>query len=145
MSKKWLPADYQDEMIPDLRDSPDDWIAPGCAALAAADEECDPMPLTEGEVVKFDWCVSLGRNRITVTDSDTWTCDADIPSPPEGGDLCIRVIGDDRIVDSADDLARQVIIDGDGPGSYEISIYAWSWKSVPYEFRDGHFHPLATA
>lgn len=143
MSEKWLPADYQDEMIPELRDSPDDWIAPGCAALAAADEDCDPLPLTDGEIIKFDWCVGLGRGVITVIDSDTWTCDVDIPSAPDGSHLCIRVIGDDRIADGPADLAQQMIIDGDGPGSYEVTFYAWSRKSVPHEFKDGRFHILA--
>ena len=139
MARKWLPTDYQDEMIPELRASPDDWIVNG-GSVAGMWEDDEPTPVAEGEVVKFDWCEHLGRAKLVVSHDGTWTCDCPIPKAPYGSEFHVMAVGDPAAMNvDMEDFITEL-----DPGEYDIRFYAWSCNPVPHEFKAGRFIPLAS-
>ena len=149
--RKWLPSDYQDEVIPPPRNHPNDWIVrlPGDSyGLAPADEsEADPRILKDGDIVKFDWTESHGRAEFTVNADRTWLIDRDAPNAPEGGYMMVAIYGDtvDTMMPGLDEFAEAFISnlsDGELPFSDIVTFYSWSSESLEFVFSNGSFQPL---
>lgn len=151
--RKWLPKDYQDEVIPPPRNSPNDWIVrlPGDAyGLAPADEEYgDPHVLKDGDIVEFDWTVYHGQASFFVADDAdrNWWIDVDEPKVPEGGYMIVaeHCNAIDTMQDGLSDFAKAFIenlTNADLPCETTIIFYSWSLKSVKFRFQNGQFHSI---
>jgi hypothetical protein len=145
-SREWLPAAYQDEVIPPPRATPNDWIVrlpgDGLPALAPIEEGMEPKAIAEGQIVQFDWMVDMDRIELTI-DGAVHRVDDDPPPAPEGGYLCFVVVGDpDTLSLSIFDLVQLLREYGADDGTYDVHCYAWSTNSVPFRFTGGRFEEV---
>lgn len=148
LERRWLPAQYQDEVIPPPRATPDDWIIslPGDMRALARNvmvgDDGDGAPgvtLRDGDIVEFDWTVALGRATLTVAADRTWTVDRALPDCPGACSFAKLEYDRDSMSDNVADLVEWC----DCPGECELIYYAWSENSARFEFRGGRFHELA--
>jgi hypothetical protein len=142
--KKWMPARYQDEIVPAARPSPTDWVKrldDGAYALEAAfpDEGFDlqDCPLAEGETIHFQWTSKLftvqftrGDNRLVfwpvVGDAETFAYEA--------GDA-------DTIVNDPWALQEYIEHELQFHEAVEIEFYCWS-DEIAFAFHNGAFQPV---
>jgi hypothetical protein len=142
-NRRWLPARYQDEVIPPPRESPSAWVItlPGDAyAIAPIEDGCDrdPWILREGDVIEFDWTVDLGDGQLAIAADGSWELDiGEAPQPPEGAHLCVLAGGEiDSLSDSVETLVEGLAGDD---GVFDIDFYAWSKAPQHFVFRGGAF------
>lgn len=152
--RKWMPHDYQDEVVPPARPSPDDWITQfddGAPALVAGDFSDDKEPgraLRSGEVVKFDWIETYGSRQMTFRRSEDgwkWELHGDQPTASPAGDMFVAEVGNwESAMPSLNEFAEAYadFVSEDGE---EITVVFYAWSSGPseFEFRDGSFHAVA--
>jgi hypothetical protein len=139
--RKWLPAEWADEIVPDMEASPDAYIEregegwglrlPVGNASRSDDheEDCWHTKIEPGRVVNFMWTESYGTFDLTVNDDDdrTWSTDRPIPATASHFWLPFDV---DTLADSVDELVREAALD---PGEYTMGAYHWS-DYVPFRF-----------
>ena len=153
--RKWVPAEYQDEVVPPGRSSPNDWItrmSDGAPALASGDPSEDDdvagRALKPGEVVDFDWVETYGQRSLTFRcggDGWTWELDGDEPIASPGGDMTVAEVGNwesmmPGLEDFASAYAKNGVEDGE---TITVLFYAWSHRHTPFVFREGAFHEIA--
>lgn len=151
IERLWLPLphDYQDEVIPPPRLSPDDWIMhldDGAAALAGGDDDPDDPGerLIEGAVVKFDWVEKYGTCELTFRRSEEgwdWVLAGDTPVASPGGDMFVaEQFNWESAMPTLDEFAQLCsdTVSDDGE-IITVAFYAWSREPIAYAFRGGRF------
>lgn len=139
--RKWLPSEYQDEVIPEVQKSPDQflqnhpdhgWI------MLPPDEEADEesfyfKKLEPGQIIRFDATESYGFYTLTVREDRSYSVDGEIPSKAN----CFVV--DHDIYTLQDTLGS--LVEGDGcltdplePGEYTLTAYWWSERPTHFRF-----------
>jgi len=150
--RKWMPSHYMDEAVPPARPTPSDWITrlpDGTPALASSDpydDDAPGRPLTEGDIIDFDWTEHYGSRELTFHKSDdewTWALVGDEPVAPQDGDLNVAALGNWETVapslhEFASEYAREV---GDGD-AVMVAFYAWSRQPTSFVFRGGAFQAV---
>ena len=157
---KYLPEDYQDEMPPASRPSPNDWIKrlPGDVfALVGLDEAMGNKPddsaariLTDGDIVLFDWSRGHGNAELTIRVDGTWSVSRDMPTGGENELMMVAFVGEwESVSMSIDELVENAAgyrgATGEAEESDTIHYYSWSENGVPFEFRAGEFHQIEAA
>jgi len=121
---KWYPADYMDEIMPDPRASAEAWVIEhaGSFALAAADDENQPMPIVDGETVEFVTCQEFGTSILHFTKSGPT-----LEAPwPEGAAQCV-IMGDPETMGYGLDETVKFLIENDyDEDEYLIAFYTYS-------------------
>lgn len=153
--RKWMPHEYQDEVVPPARHSPSDWIirlSDGAYALATGDQFGDAeepgRPVKEGDIVLFDWTENYGNRNLTFSRSDdgwTWALHGDEPTASPGYDMMVAESGNwESMMPSLDEFASEYTdyIEADGE-TITVVFYSWSRQPTPFLFRDGSFHKVA--
>lgn len=145
--KRWMPAEWQDEIVPPARETPDAWIvsaADGVPMLAGCyhgplGEDPDLKPtddqpwgsprlLSDGEIVPFCFTRDWGSAELTVRDDGTWSVDREMPSQAN----CVAVSGEwETVSASIADLVRNS--DMRDPETWTLAYYEWSEES-PFVF-----------
>lgn len=155
IERKWMPSEYMDESVPPARAIPSDWIVKmddGNPALAPGDpydDDAPPtQPLTEGQIVKFDWTEHYGNFGLTFHNSDdfgwTWTLHGEEPTASPGADMMVAAQGDwDTMALSLREFASEYVREVKDGDTVTVTFYAWSRHSIPFVFRDGGFHAVA--
>jgi hypothetical protein len=152
--RKWMPAEYQDEVVPPARATPSDWIVKlndGAPALAGGDPDETPgRALKDGDVVEFDWVEDYGNHQLTFKEAEddtgycglTWEIDGDIPTASAGGHMAVAEVDDWESVMSSLDEFAEALIDNNPPTPGDrivVKFYAWSGYRTPLVFRTGAF------
>lgn len=143
--RRWIPADWVDEIVTGLADSPDAFLkrdGRGWLLLHPAegdeehvrddDDDADwrVRPIDAGEVVLFCWTQSFGEARLVVHPDRSWRCEGTFP--PEATHFWLPF--------DVDTLASSIaeLVDGpeDGsgglePGVHVIGAYTWS-EPIPF-------------
>lgn len=139
----WLPSEYQDEITPALRPSPNEWIVSlddGAPALAACWEDGDqdnlyahPWRLTDGQIVQFDHLIDHGSATLTVNADGSFTVNR--PMPTEA-----NFVRSD--FENADDSVENLVKrggsgwhseEGLAVGEHDLDYYQWS-EDIPFRF-----------
>lgn len=148
-----MPHDYQDEVVPPARCSPNDWIVrmdDGAPALASAkpfEDEDDPgRALKNGDRVLFDWVENYGSCDLTFrcreNDGWTWELHGDEPNASPDFDMIVAEIGNwETMMPSLHEFASEYDEKNDGE-TISVAFYAWSKQPTEYEFRDGAFYEV---
>ena len=130
MNKRlYVPIDYLDEITPEGRDHPDQWIVSldeGCR-LAHYEEDVAGRALQNGEVVDFSWLERYGDAILEINPDRTWDVSFEMP---QGATLC-GIDGDiDTISDSVATSVESYFY-GLEVGYHTIQYYDWpssKWK-----------------
>lgn len=153
--RKWMPHDYQDEVVPPSRPTPSDWIIKlddGAPALAFGDfcgsDDRPGRALKDGDIVQFDWVESYGTRELTFHESAdgwTWELDGSEPDASIGGEMMVAEVGNwETMMPSLDEFASTYADSGVSDGeTITITFYAWSNDPTPFLFRGGAFHAVA--
>mgnify|MGYP004538338873 CR=1 FL=1 len=133
--RKWVPALYVDEITPEGRGGPAEWIVPHGEgyALAPAEEDGNPIPLTEGEAIAFDWYEDHGTV-VLLLHADGGHSLAR-PAPPEIN--AAMVVGDpETTCGSVTELVAELReVHGAGKAVEElICISVWSRRAESFVF-----------
>lgn len=138
--RRYLPADYLDEVVPTPRPSPSEWIVtlPGNSYALVPIEEDDEEPshfLRAGDVVEFNWIESYGLIEVTIAADGSFTSSR-TPDPRAN---CVWIPWDSETIDeSIASFARNWIKNrigyGKKPTTIELEQYAWSAQSERYRF-----------
>lgn len=142
----WIPAAYQDEVIPPPRNHPSDWIKrlPGDAyALAPIDDDegGEPHILRDGETISFSWTTDYGDAEFTLGAGDEWSVDRE-PHPDTTHVMVIfepDTLGYGKGRSALEAFAKQMIEMHMPAETYSIRYYAWCEDDVPFTFRAGAF------
>lgn len=154
--RKWLPADWVDELNPTLLDTPDAFIeriGEGWGLrLPAGDPERDndfyQTPIEPGQIVNFVWTEHYGDRTLIVNPDRTWIIDQPVPEAATH----FYEYSQGALATSIEELVNGVPecgVDAEtlDPGEYEISTYTWSDR-VPFRFEvdvDGNGRFVASA
>jgi hypothetical protein len=143
--RKWIPTEYQDEVIPPPRDTPDAWLrraTDGTWLLAPSEDLGFVRVLVDGDIVEFDWTVNLGSSEFVVRSDGPWHIDPPAPEPPDGCTLQLMEAGDPESMEfSVENFARNWLDRDRSPTSTTVVFYAWSNAPVAFVFNKGAFHP----
>lgn len=141
--RRWLPADWMDEWVPELANSPSDFLRRGAFAKSEDDvlalcpvgkRELDESaylikPVGNGDVVAFCWSESYPGVDLTINDDGTWSVDGDIPDAAN----CFRL--EEDVCGSIGDVVDMVRESGSdalwGSPPYAVDVYAWS-NEIPF-------------
>lgn len=149
-SRKWMPHDYQDEVVSPARPSPNDWILKTDEGLAlVADSEFTSAdiagrPLSDGDVVKFDWTEQYGTRELTFHRSEVgwrWDLAGVEPTASLGGDMMVAEVGNwESVMPSLEEFAIEYAANGVEDGeAITLVFYAWSREPVEFTLRAGEF------
>lgn len=141
LGRRWLPAEWLDEAIPQMEASPDAFISregagwrlrcpPGSPdrhdPQAGEDPACDPYnaPLEPGCIAQFVWMDDFGHHAVTVEESGAWTCATRWPDRATH----FWIPGDvDTLAESMDALVRgEAWNEPLEPGVHEVGVTFWS-------------------
>lgn len=135
--RRWVPADWIDEITPPGREHPTEWIswAVGEATVRIAWGDDEPeifRDVAPGECVEFGWSVDHGRVTFTIRPDGTYTTSR--PIPPEVNSFW-QIGEPDTWGDSADEFARNMAgLQWDCPGcaeddaEIEIDVCMGQWN-----------------
>lgn len=127
--RSWLPAEWMDESIPALGDSPDQFIRTVDSKhfLASIDDADDHWlgmaELSPGQLVNFMWHEPRGTHVITIAEDGTWK--GTVPTDAN----CLHD-GDadyEEIWDNVDDIVRQRQ-ENEPKFAGPIDIECWVWS-----------------
>jgi len=143
-TRKWVPKDYVDEVTPEPKAHPSDWLIPmtgGRFALAPNELETEEVQkklrlLAEGERVSFEWVDEYGTIGFQIHEDMTWTFD---PPPPRGAQHFYLMSDFDVFEGNPEDFALLMVGSEDCPGTHEVGCFTWCTAAVVYEFRGGTF------
>ncbi len=139
-SKGWIPSEYMDEVCPEPRPTPSDWlIADPLKRLAPGDDGPEAAPgrlVRNGDVVKFDELVSYPNVRAVWNGPGDWK----LLSPYPAGATCFCLLGDpDTVGYSLDDFMRDNGEMGSFEPGEEFEINAFDWSTHEFVLREGRF------
>ena len=127
-TRKWLPTEWLDEVVPEPQDSPDAFISPvGDSALelrAPTEPREDGFyvsPLTEGQIVEFVAFDDYGTLQLTIHADRTFETDDPVPA---GATLFMLEGEPDTISGSIEEMVRN-LDDPIDPGTYTVAAYSW--------------------
>lgn len=83
MADGWIPEPYFDEIVPEPKESPSEWIgrlADGSPALLDFDGEVAERALQDGERVDFYQTRSFGGATLTFSEDGSWSVDRELPA-----------------------------------------------------------------
>lgn len=141
---RYLPSEWQDEVIPDPQDSPDKFIffteEHGWHMRPVEEPDYGPedfafQKLEPGQIVDFDLNRVFGDYELVVHEDRTFEVDGEIPDYAN----CFRIDHDIYTLQSS----IEVLVNGDGttwsndpldPGTHSMDAYWWSEKSSSYRF-----------
>lgn len=137
--KRWLPEFLLDEVIPELRAKPEDWLITGVDhdfwITDDQDEDGPGLRLLPGETASFQWFRSFGTVTFTVHPDGTYS--SAVPLPPEANHFA-DVDDVETMMDTPQDFARawaEMVFDGDEAAeSLEVEVNVYQW-SDPVTFR----------
>ena len=144
--RKWLPAEYVDEVIPTPRASAAEWLlqVDGKFYLAGNDIAGDTAPreLREGEILQFDWTEDHGTAELEILSPTEWRGEDRMPTTPAGHMVMCEAGNWDS---QSDNIATFVECYCDFnkpnlPETVTVEFYAWSNVPTLYEFRAGTLH-----
>jgi hypothetical protein len=140
LKKRWVPSEYLDELPIQSRESPDDWIKNGY--LDGDDEYFPRHPLSDGEIVQFDWCVDLGIVQISISEGGEVSY--------AGCELCAAPPGSEVSVADVDNLefayhGLPEFVENNDPGNYVIRACAWGCVPVKFAFVGGKLQEVPCA
>lgn len=126
----WLPAGWEDEVIPSMLPSPDHFLEREGEAwflrLPPEDPERDnefyKTELVPGQVVEFRWSEHYGHRLLQVHADGSWSLDEPIPEKATQ----LFAISEGVIGLSPAELAAEL-----EPGEHVISAYTWS-ETIPF-------------
>lgn len=133
----WWPEALVDEIMPEGRKSPDDWIVDhnGAPALSMGEEEDNdgpPQPLQAGQIIQFSAMVELDMCVLRLDAQGGYTVER--PMHPEATDCCILHGWQFETMAESVDGCVQGLRDGAAePGDYVISYYTWKHQQA-YQF-----------
>lgn len=127
---RFAPADYIEDITPELRNHPTDWIVPNPVGQAClADFDGDPGdPLKDGEIVQFMEFTDHGRTTLTLT-AEGYSVSAPMPA---GATHCLEQ-DHEALSDSVEEVVASLRASGATPGDYELHYYEWSGEQ-PFRF-----------
>ena len=153
-TRRWLPSEWMDEVIPEPRDSPSAWIFKSDdGSYSVADNETAygsqdlaGAPLAEGDVVEFSWTEDHGQQTVSFNGAGGWTLAGAEPTATPGSTmLYIEIYNAENMTDSLDELCRSEMERDPSAHDIEVSFYAWSDASVRHVFHGGVFVPVTLA
>lgn len=137
--KRWLPDLLIDEVIPEPRERPEDWLIAGANhdfwITDDQDEDGPCLRLVPGETAVFNWFRSFGTTTFTVHPDGTFS--STVPLPPEANHFA-DVDDFETMMETPQDFARawaEVVFGNDkdaDPLNVEVNVYQWS---APVTFR----------
>jgi hypothetical protein len=145
--RKWIPTVYCDEVCPEARATPQDWLVflPGDVyGLEAAwsDDDGATVVIAPGETVSFMWLVELGSDTLTINADGTWSTLRPQPDTPPGGSLSVWEMGDfETMMDSLSEFAYEQMSCDPKAREIDICYCAWSREETPFVLRDGKLAP----
>lgn len=129
----WLPAEWEDEVVPKMQASPDDYIQRVAGGFRLGLQPNDPearnpfyqMPVEPGQVVEFSYMDHLGSIRVTVRLDGTFAVDRPVPERAThfwDGAIEVAESLDEAVYGYPDwpDLGEPL-----DPGEHDIEIGAW--------------------
>lgn len=133
MTRKWLPAEWLDEMPPTTGDSPDAFLkrnARGVLQLTPIDDEWpSPVDIEPGAEVVFCWHEDRGTATLTVRADGSWVSDA-----VEADTNCFAIDGDLVGRTMEDVITHLKDTGGFDPGDVLVDCWTWS-DGTPFEVR----------
>lgn len=123
--RSWLPEPFLDEVVPESRPTPNDWLFrldDGAYRCGARDDaSCGSFAIVEGEIVCFCARDDHPDSVLAIRGIDDWSFD---PKPPVGAVLYLPW---DYLAEGPDDLVEQMKANGEfDPGSTEtVRVYTW--------------------
>lgn len=131
--REWLPDDYFDETIPELRAHPSSWIVDNNDGVPTlSDFYGDPgKPLEDGFVLRFRYHEDHGKGAVTIADDLSWTA----PPMPEGANSAWTpdawdLGGNASIEGLIGDLTGLASLE---PGTMVLHFSFWS-EPLPYRY-----------
>lgn len=138
VDRRWIPAEWLDEVVPTCGKSPDAFLKRHGDVLKLAplddlDPEDWPQPeaLSDGQIVLFCWTEQYGDWTVKVADDGSFTFPEG--TPPE---TATHFSFEDEMEDSPAQLVR-LLLDNAGierGGEFEMYCYAWS-DPLPYRLK----------
>lgn len=150
---RWLPGDYQDEIIYHTSGDPSEWLIPRGSGHVLANEygdepHDDAPPLADGAILDFDCVTDHGTGTLTVhhapdDDEDEaawqrWTLDPPMPAAPRGAQM--HLCQEDEVENCGIDPG--MIADNLDPGTYTVKFYAWGSRRFRYDATAAAMVPL---
>ena len=144
--RKWLPAEFMDELPPMTATNPDDflWRSPdGVLMLSLADEMerrddlAEPMltrPIQPGELIEFFWNEDRGHRTIQISQDGSWTIDAPFP----GDTTNIYDVDTEILEDSVDQFVHAFVRDCGELLPTTVDVHGYVWE-------DGNFFRVEVA
>lgn len=141
VDKGVMPAIYLDERTPPPRPTPDDWIvdheggpalATGWTLTGDADFDGQPVPLDDGEIVRFERLIDYGSAMLEAIQQceDGEGTHEIIPTrdmPP--GASNVMIAGEP---DSLSDGVQEIISNiGWNPSDYPVELHYYDWRDEP--------------
>jgi hypothetical protein len=133
-ARQYSPAEWCDEVMPELGNSPDDFLrrdAEGVLRLSAIDEdnrETWDEPISAGQIVEFMWTEIYPDRVLTWDDDGNWSLDQ--PAPPMAN--CFRP-SDGDYEDICDDPADivQAALSGEREEYHSpMTLEVWGWQDA---------------
>ena len=140
MADGWIPEPYFDEVVPEPKTTPSDWIGAlddGAPALLDFDGEEPERALHDGDRVDFYESRAMGSATLTIGDDGSWSVDREMPA---GANLvsCYDLEDSFDTIAAMIESAKESAVEGCGgefePGA-EYFIRYWYWSArTPFRF-----------
>jgi len=129
MADAWFPKDYCDEVMPDDRESANAWLIKTASGTICIDAptpwDGEPIPLSDGEIVKFSTRTDYGRAKLTFASDGSWTVDH--PMPKDAQQVCAMLGWQSetlsKSVEGVVDLLREI---GEADGEFVLAYYTFA-------------------
>lgn len=139
-------ADDLDEVAPECRPHPNDWIVRisqcGFGLAHPFDDEptsSESRTLIDGQVVQFARLIDHGTAVLAVIPEMGWSVDR--PMPPTAHLVCVQ-FDPETVSDSVSSLVADCNLD---PGTYTIKYYDWPMERWAFDAVAGRFERLGEA
>ena len=144
LGRKWLPDDWQDEMIPEVQADPSSFLVKREDGWVLAAEDWPDIAIVEGgDPVSLSWCEDCGLWKLTINADKSYELDEPLPSV-DGATVyfcewldpdSVNSVLADFIEDKAKEYAAEL------PTTIDLRVYAWSDQSVMFVLRGDKLIP----
>lgn len=144
---KYIPEIYLDEINPEGRDSPNDWVIRRGRGFALDRPFRDaperawnrPLPFADQQVFAFSWVEDHGTGVLVVNDSG-WSCTPPMPAAA----TTVRLLEgySTSIGGSIDEMLREEFGDDWPEGEHPVEFYTWHTRQFRFDAASGRFGDL---
>ena len=140
ITRRWMPSEYLDEVVPDARDTPSAWIErlnDGAHVLAA------PFPdgaqqhgrrLSDGDEIEFSWTEDHGIGAVRFENEQGRLVLGRWPNAVEG-EMFVCALGVPSSVSASIEEFCEHWIDNGEPVDEDVTVAFYVWSGTPKVFK----------